>query len=327
MPSKYRRQLHQRAQDFADVLNEYSYHASIDDDSLQQYSLGLAIERNSTDYGTVTLYYSPKRDGYRISTHGIKSRDAAGEIADLWDEAYIFSQMKNAPQGEFQAYVDGSYSDGITGYGAVILHNKRVIAELSGTTDGDDSIRQVAGELAAVLHVLEYCDAHNIDDIDIIYDYAGIEKWATGKWQTKTTAATQYQEQVREHSVNVKWYKVKSHVGVRWNEAADKLARDAAQSAASGGDVVQSKPADNDLATLSQRFADALVKDGIDATFDSVKNAQYGRIIVSQHDGKTGFFDLYNTKKRPLVPYIHRFTDKALAQKLQSEWDQFKASL
>ena len=64
---------------------------------------------------------------------------------------------------QFEIYVDGSFINGATGYGAVILRNGQVVDELSGPVDASevDGTRQVAGELIAVKEALNWCLKHS----------------------------------------------------------------------------------------------------------------------------------------------------------------------
>ena len=53
---------------------------------------------------------------------------------------------------QYEIYVDGSFINGATGYGAVILKNGAVVDELYGAVAATEvnNTRQVAGELIAV---------------------------------------------------------------------------------------------------------------------------------------------------------------------------------
>ena len=54
-------------------------------------------------------------------------------------------------------------------------------------------MRNVAGELMAVIKALEYITAHRIvNPIQIYYDYIGIGAWANGEWKAKTEFTKYY---------------------------------------------------------------------------------------------------------------------------------------
>ncbi|XWX05292.1 RNase H family protein [Aggregatilineales bacterium SYSU G02658] len=128
----------------------------------------------------------------------------------------------------YRAYVDGSFIDGRVGYGAVILRGDEVVAELCGEVTAYRESRQVAGELAAVMRVVDYCKAHGIPQVDLHYDYAGIEMWATGRWKANLPMTQAYQQYMKRSPVNVRFRKVRSHSNDKWNDHADALARQGA---------------------------------------------------------------------------------------------------
>lgn len=91
------------------------------------------------------------------------------------------------------------------------------------------------GELFAVSCVLGNI-MQNYDDeelkLSVYYDYKGIECYIQGNpvWRVKNTPAAVYVNLVKKlKQMHPKWVlnfvKVKSHSGVKWNEAVDKLTR------------------------------------------------------------------------------------------------------
>lgn len=126
---------------------------------------------------------------------------------------------------DYCAYIDGSFVNGRVGYGAVILRGGEIVTELSGEVTSYQESRQVAGELSAAMRVVAYCKAHGIPQIDIFYDYAGVEMWATGRWKAKLPMTQAYQQYMTSSPVKVRFCKIKSHSGNQWNDHADALAR------------------------------------------------------------------------------------------------------
>ncbi len=172
------------------------------------------------------------------------------------------------------------------------------------------------GELHATMQVLRWCEKNNVLDIEVFYDYEGIQKWAAGEWRANNAATQHYQQTVQASPVRVIWRKVKSHSGVRWNDVVDELAKQGAQ--AQSRDAAQP---DDPLVTLEQKalgFVTFLASQNIEAEYTQIYNEQYARIIV-QH----GYFDLYNTRKRPMSPYIHNFKNDALQKHIEQLWQQF----
>ncbi|MGL9910079.1 ribonuclease H1 domain-containing protein [Enterococcus sp. DIV0213h] len=129
-----------------------------------------------------------------------------------------------------QAYVDGSFSEekNLYSYGVVILNKKKVIEEMSGI--GNDSnltaMRNVAGELLGAMTAIEYAFKNRYEQIEIFYDYMGIEMWATGDWKANKEGTQNYVEFISRYrnKLNIVFNKVKAHSGVEYNELADRLA-------------------------------------------------------------------------------------------------------
>jgi len=226
---------------------------------------------------------------------------------------------------KFEIYVDGSFINGATGYGAVVLENGKVVDELSGAVDASEvnETRQVAGELVAVKKALNWCCEHSVDEVSIYYDYLGIEKWATRQWKTNQPLTKDYARFVAECPIKIHWHKVDSHTGNRWNDHADSLAKQGAgsrQSAIGEGDLV------NELIRKTDAWIEFLMVNGIDARFDRVYNEQFARMYIMHQDTTVGTFDLYNTRKKRFSPYVHNFRDKALKPRIETLWAEFHSS-
>lgn len=146
------------------------------------------------------------------------------------------SQLKDIelPKDEMIAYVDGSYNSGTGEYsaGVVLLYqsNKKTFS-LKGNDPLLSKMRNVAGEIMGAKAAMNYALENNVANLRIHYDYAGIEKWCTGEWQTKMEGTKSYKDFYNDISkaVTVRFVKVKAHSGVLYNEEADKLAREAFQ--------------------------------------------------------------------------------------------------
>lgn len=140
-------------------------------------------------------------------------------------------QEKNSSTRSVVAYVDGSYNIATKdyGYGGVILLDGEEIYQFSekGIDENARSMRNVAGEIEASMHVMKYCIDNNFDEVSIHYDYTGIEKWCLGEWKTnkdKTKAYKEYYDSIKNR-LKVNFIKVKSHSGDYYNDIADKLAK------------------------------------------------------------------------------------------------------
>ena len=128
------------------------------------------------------------------------------------------------------AYVDGSYniSTGEYGFGAVLLE-KGGIHEYNGSFSDSEmaAMRNVAGEIEGAKFVMRYCVENGIKTVKIVYDYVGVEAWATGAWKTNkagTAAYKKYYDSIKD-KLFVQFEKVKGHSGDKYNDMADALAK------------------------------------------------------------------------------------------------------
>lgn len=319
---QYEARLRARAGQFLNVLKKAGLDASIVDDSIREYSIKVSVCQNGNDLGMAVIYYSPKSDSFSLKTHELKDKSIAPTLEQCWLGAATASQPKAT---EFEIYVDGSYADGTTGYGAVILKNGKVVEELSGQVEATEvsGTRQVAGELAAVKAALAWCVTHLVSKVSIYYDYLGIEKWATSAWKANQPLTREYARYVAESPINIVWHKVASHTGNKWNDRADALAKLGAGSSPLTAD---SDELVSELVKKTEAWIDFLMVRGIEASFDRVYNEQYARVYILDKDKAVGTFDLYNTKKKRFSPYLHNFGDENLKHRIEAFWGTFALS-
>ena len=136
------------------------------------------------------------------------------------------------------AYVDGSYDNasGRFSCGVVVLQTDDAgvteVTELKSVFDDEDAGQQrnVAGEVMGAKTAIDYCMANGIREITIYHDYEGVGKWADDLWKAKNPLTHAYKKFVadaRQSGMSIKFEKVKAHAGNRYNEQADRLAKDA----------------------------------------------------------------------------------------------------
>ena len=138
--------------------------------------------------------------------------------------------QENLPQT--YAFVDGSFCEptGTYGYGGfLIVKGEKYILQGSGNEEDMASMRNVAGEILGSMAAVEKALKLGLKELTIFYDYSGIELWATGTWKRNkagTIAYHEYMQSVKEQ-IHVSFVKVKGHSGIKGNEEADKLAKEA----------------------------------------------------------------------------------------------------
>ena len=130
-------------------------------------------------------------------------------------------------------YVDGSFSleKGNYSYGLIAIDNGKEIYEDYSVGDDSDSVslRNVAGEVLGSLKAVEYAIEHNYKEVNIVYDYQGIECWALGTWKRNKVLTQEYHKKMQENmkKIKINFVKVKGHSGDKYNDIADKLAKKA----------------------------------------------------------------------------------------------------
>lgn len=129
------------------------------------------------------------------------------------------------------AYVDGSYDDSLKKYafGCVfLLPDGRIYTEF-GNGDNPQSLqhRNVTGEMLGAMYAVKTAMMNGYRQIEIRYDYEGIEKWVTGAWRSKTELTQKYAAAMRGWSKDIKilFTKVPAHSNVTYNELADQTAK------------------------------------------------------------------------------------------------------
>ena len=90
--------------------------------------------------------------------------------------------------------------------------------------------RKVSDDLGLLAYVDgSFCIDNHIEEIDIYYDYEGIEKWATGLWKANKEQTQNYVKTINDmkKKIDIYFQKVLAHSGDYYNEVADSLAKKA----------------------------------------------------------------------------------------------------
>lgn len=133
--------------------------------------------------------------------------------------------------GRLLVYVDGSYEDSLPKYafGCVFLLEGGEIRLAYGNGDNPQSLkhRNVTGEMLGAMYAVKTAMMNGYSEVEICFDYEGIEKWVTGSWRSKTELTQLYAKSMREWSasIHIIFTKVAAHSNVKYNELADATAK------------------------------------------------------------------------------------------------------
>ncbi len=156
---------------------------------------------------------------------------------DIYEQLEIPLQEKGVKEQistseHLVAYVDGSYDHSQLryAYGCVLVLPEEEVT-LNGSDNHEDyvSMRNVAGEIMGSEQAVLWALEHGYKKVTIYYDYEGIEKWANGIWKANKPGTQRYKTFIQEKRQDIEIYfqKVAAHTGVKYNEMADQLAKEA----------------------------------------------------------------------------------------------------
>ena len=155
-------------------------------------------------------------------------------LAEAEEYMGMGASEQKVPETEgVSAYVDGSYNIKTKNFacGVVMLIDGKEITFNQAYDDEElAKMRNVAGEICGSILAMRYCVKNSIDTLHLYYDYEGIEKWCTGVWKTNKPGTIRYKEfyDSIKSDLRVIFHKVKGHSGDKYNDMADRLAKDAA---------------------------------------------------------------------------------------------------
>lgn len=130
------------------------------------------------------------------------------------------------------SFVDGSYnqSTGMFGFGGFLCVGDKKYP-LQGKSDKKElaSMWNVAGEISGAIAAVKKAEALKLPSLTILYDYAGIEEWALGRWKAKKEGTKEYARIMKIAMLNmdITFKKVAGHTGIDGNETADAMAKEA----------------------------------------------------------------------------------------------------
>lgn len=142
------------------------------------------------------------------------------------------SVADNIPEDAARIYVDGSFDKKSKRYaaGVVVLYQGQTFTMNEAFDDPESAeMRNVAGEVMGAVRAIQYCLKNQIPEVYIYYDYNGIGKWGDDEWKANLPLTQKYKKFVAEarKKMKITFIKVAAHTGDKYNEMADRLAKDA----------------------------------------------------------------------------------------------------
>lgn len=129
------------------------------------------------------------------------------------------------------AYVDGSFNLPKRTYGAgvVLIKDGKEEHFKKSYSDSYYTHRNVAGEVKASELAIDLAIEKEYKKIIIYHDYQGIKSWADGDWKTNNDLTKSYKTFIddKRELIEICFVKVKGHSNDKYNDLADRLAKDA----------------------------------------------------------------------------------------------------
>lgn len=309
----YKNELRNKALQLRKALKNENIEISFGEDSFRDYALSVLLSGKGGACGKLSIYYKPSKNTYSIKKQ-TNNDETAKKIDAVWD-ALNGSPVYDAGSGIYEAFVDGSYICGKTGYGAVIYLGAQCIAELSGIVN-DTEFRQFGGELRSVIEVLKWCAANKAAKVRINYDYQGIEKFITGEWKPKNDFSKEYVDFVRKAKTEIIWRHIRSHSGNVKNDEADALAKKAALSAGTVRGI------NIKLEKKVSAFVDFLNKSpGFSARYAGALNGETAKIEVeNKHKKEIAAIEI---KPAKAGGFSLKQTENSMEQNIHNLWQEF----
>ena len=147
------------------------------------------------------MFYS--WDECKESVRGYPGAEYKGFETEEEAKNYLENKEQEVPQkieekanNQLVVYVDGSFDEKIGKYafGCIILTPRGETIRESGNGNEPDSlaIRNVAGEMLGAMYAVQWAIKNDYRNLELRYDYEGIEKWAQGEWKAKNTLTQKY---------------------------------------------------------------------------------------------------------------------------------------
>jgi ribonuclease HI len=137
-------------------------------------------------------------------------------------------------EGWLVAFCDGSFEENINrfSYGVVIVNKDESTTELSGCSDNEQYMahRNISGEILGAVHSMKYALDNGYSKLVIFHDLQGLSKWADLEWKADSPITKKYADVVNNFyklQIKIKFEKVTGHSNNKYNDMADRLAKNA----------------------------------------------------------------------------------------------------
>lgn len=168
----------------------------------------------------------------------VKAPVFKGFATEAEAKAFLAGKSPTASLPSESIFVDGSFNadKAIVGGAFVLVKDDKSVHEQTIRDDKHTEIlrlRNVGGELLATIYALKYALSLGMREVTICHDYQGIASWADGSWQAKQDITKRYaafvEQVIKKEGLQVQFQKISAHTGVKFNERADQLAKQAAE--------------------------------------------------------------------------------------------------
>jgi ribonuclease HI len=157
------------------------------------------------------------------------NREQAQKFLDM--QVNNCKTLETADNTLLTIYVDGSFKEAAQNYsyGVVAVLNDEVVYEESGAGNKEPeavALRNISGEVTGAMKAVTYAVNNGYKEINLCYDYQGIECWALGTWNRNGSITEAYHKFMQDNLkfIKINFVKIKGHSGVKYNERADELA-------------------------------------------------------------------------------------------------------
>lgn len=170
----------------------------------------------------------------RMSVSGYSGAEYKSFSTEEQAKEYLgnFAGENEEDEDYVPVYVDGSYNSATKefSYGMVVLLEGEALTFYQKYEDKElASMHNVAGEIKGAEAAMRYAMENDIPRIAIYHDYEGIAKWCLGFWKTNKEGTRAYKAFYEEacKKIKIKFVKVTGHSGDKYNDMADRLAKEA----------------------------------------------------------------------------------------------------